>query len=242
IIPNFHPPLADKVRAGVKNSLKQILEKRVVQSLEPLFDNNRMDIELRKLIRETFPEFCSNSGPVESKPEDFVSGVSSSSVTKMDLMAETGLDFAGGGLNSENDVNNSNHFSGGGGGGVSGDDDAMFSDEEEEQQQPLPTSNKGPPPVPKVPPAFKGPPKKSDKVVSPVIKDETPVIKHVIEKEIKEDLTGVVPEVLDVKLLVKNEVNNVDEKIDLHKHLEYLEPDMKTILLDYQEEKDTKRR
>ncbi|KAG7161495.1 Integrator complex subunit 3-like [Homarus americanus] len=200
IIPNFHPPLLDKVRSGVHNSLKQILEKRVVQSLDPLFDNRHMDAELRKLIRDTFPEFCSNSGPGDVKPEDFVAPVSSASVTRMDLIVETGLDFGTSPVNNDSDVNNSNHI---------GEDDAMFSDEEEEP----PTTKATPPPAP-----------------------------HKVKvEEISNTASTPVTEVVEVKTKV-NDVSSVEEKVDLSKHLDYLESDMKTILLDFQNEKDTKQR
>lgn len=205
IIPHFHPPLQDKVRAGVNNSLRQILEKRVVQSLEPLFDNRHMDSELRKLIRDTFPDFCVNSVSGDMKPEDFVAPVSSASVTRMDLMVETGLDFGGTTVNNEPDVNNSNHI---------GEDEAMFSDEEEEQQQQQPPTPKTAPPPPP----------------SKVKVEETPLI-----------TATPVTEVVEVKSKV-NDVSSVEEKLDLNKHLEYLENDMKNILLDLQNEKDTKQR
>ncbi|KAK8749550.1 hypothetical protein OTU49_015426 [Cherax quadricarinatus] len=200
IIPNFHPPLADKVRLGVHNSLRQILEKRVVQSLDPLFDNRHMDAELRKLIRDTFPEFCSNSVPGDVKPEDFVAPVSSASVTRMDLMVETGLDFGSSTVNSDNDVNNSNHI---------GEDDAAFSEDEEE------------------PPILNPPP--------------SPAPNKVKVEEISTGVSTPVTEVVEVKPKV-SDVNSVEEKVDLSKHLEYLESDMKTILLEYQNEKDTKQR
>lgn len=67
IIPNFYPPLADRVRQGIFTSLKQILEKRVLPTLSPLFDNPKLDKELRLMIREVFAEFCSS---VEVKSED----------------------------------------------------------------------------------------------------------------------------------------------------------------------------
>lgn len=69
MIPNFYQPLADKVKLGIFTSLRQILEKRVLQSLSPLFDNPKLDKELRIMIRETFSEFCS---PVEVKSEEAV--------------------------------------------------------------------------------------------------------------------------------------------------------------------------
>lgn len=58
IIPNFYPPLADKVRNGIFTSLRQILEKRVLATLYPLFDSPKLDRELRSKIRDTFKEFC----------------------------------------------------------------------------------------------------------------------------------------------------------------------------------------
>ncbi|KAK3097008.1 hypothetical protein FSP39_005554 [Pinctada imbricata] len=59
IMPNFCLPLQAQVRNGIFTSLKIILEKRVLQSLSPLFDNVKLDTELRNLIRENFSEFCS---------------------------------------------------------------------------------------------------------------------------------------------------------------------------------------
>lgn len=60
IIPNFYPPYADKVRQGIFNSLQQIIEKRVLPNLHPLFDSPKLDRELRATVRETFKEFCTN--------------------------------------------------------------------------------------------------------------------------------------------------------------------------------------
>jgi hypothetical protein len=51
------------VRSGVFCSLSQILEKRVLPSLLPLFDNPKLDRELRSMIKETFAEFC--DAPIE---------------------------------------------------------------------------------------------------------------------------------------------------------------------------------
>jgi integrator complex subunit 3 len=58
IIPNFYPLLADKVRAGIFSSLRQILEKRVLPTLFPLFEHPKLDRELRTMVREAFKEFC----------------------------------------------------------------------------------------------------------------------------------------------------------------------------------------
>lgn len=54
----FSPKLSEHIRAGIKKSLQQILEKRVIQSVSPLFDCPKLDHTLKALIRETFPEFC----------------------------------------------------------------------------------------------------------------------------------------------------------------------------------------
>lgn len=69
IIPNFYPPLTDKVRNGIFSSLRQILEKRVLPSLYPLFDSPKLDRELRSKIRETFKEFCL---PPNTEPGNFI--------------------------------------------------------------------------------------------------------------------------------------------------------------------------
>ncbi|XP_068622416.1 integrator complex subunit 3 homolog [Battus philenor] len=61
IIPNFYPPYSDKVRQGIFNSLQQIIEKRVLPNLQPLFDSPKLDRELRTTVRETFKEFCNNT-------------------------------------------------------------------------------------------------------------------------------------------------------------------------------------
>uniref|UniRef100_A0A8C3IKJ1 Integrator complex subunit 3 n=1 Tax=Chrysemys picta bellii TaxID=8478 RepID=A0A8C3IKJ1_CHRPI len=68
IIPNFYPPLEVHVRQGVFNSLTHIVEKRVLAPLAPLFDNPKLDKELRAMLREKFPEFCSSpSPPIEGR-------------------------------------------------------------------------------------------------------------------------------------------------------------------------------
>ncbi|RWS03044.1 integrator complex subunit 3-like protein [Dinothrombium tinctorium] len=53
IMTNFHPPLNAQIKQGINTSFHQILEKRV---LPP-----KLDRELRLLLRESFPEFCSQS-------------------------------------------------------------------------------------------------------------------------------------------------------------------------------------
>lgn len=58
IIPNFYPAQSERIRNGVFVSLRQILDKRVLPSLVPLFTNPRIDGELRAMIQNTFREFC----------------------------------------------------------------------------------------------------------------------------------------------------------------------------------------
>ena len=54
IITNFYPRESEKVRHGIYASLNTIVEKRVLPSLLPLFDNPRLDNELQKMLRERF--------------------------------------------------------------------------------------------------------------------------------------------------------------------------------------------
>jgi integrator complex subunit 3 len=39
------------VRAGIYSSLRQIVDKKVLPSLSPLFDNQRLDRELRAMLK-----------------------------------------------------------------------------------------------------------------------------------------------------------------------------------------------
>ncbi|XP_066151238.1 integrator complex subunit 3 homolog [Euwallacea fornicatus] len=72
IVTNFYPPLTEKVRGGIFSSLRQILDKRVLPSLVPLFDNSKLDRELRNMVKETFKEFCTEPSNVSSTSrEDF---------------------------------------------------------------------------------------------------------------------------------------------------------------------------
>ncbi|KAH1013185.1 hypothetical protein HUJ05_012207 [Dendroctonus ponderosae] len=66
IINHFYPPLSDKVRTGIFSSLRQILDKRVLPSLVPLFDNSKLDRDLRNMVKETFREFCTEPSNLHS--------------------------------------------------------------------------------------------------------------------------------------------------------------------------------
>lgn len=62
ILHNFSPTLTSYVRQGINSAFQQILEKRVLPSLEPLF-NGKLDTDLKKLIRFTFPELTGSVPP-----------------------------------------------------------------------------------------------------------------------------------------------------------------------------------
>ncbi|KRG03806.1 integrator complex subunit 3 homolog isoform X1 [Drosophila mojavensis] len=66
ITKNFYIKNEDKIRLGVYNSLKLILDKQVIPNLHPLFESPKLDRELRNLIRENFREFVS---PVSNMPQ-----------------------------------------------------------------------------------------------------------------------------------------------------------------------------
>ncbi|XP_069697263.1 integrator complex subunit 3 isoform X2 [Periplaneta americana] len=119
IIPNFYPLLADKVRAGIFSSLRQILEKRVLPTLFPLFDNPKLDRELRTMVREAFKEFC--LPPAAEGKEDFNSGVH---INIKEEATEQMLD------GQENHAPSNNHL---------GDSEPAFSDDEEEASAPAAT-------------------------------------------------------------------------------------------------------
>lgn len=57
IIKNFYPKGEEKIRMGVHNSLKTILDKQVIPNLAPLFESPKLDRDLRQMIRENFKEF-----------------------------------------------------------------------------------------------------------------------------------------------------------------------------------------
>ncbi|XP_046624168.1 integrator complex subunit 3 isoform X1 [Neodiprion virginianus] len=116
IIPNFYPALTEKVRSGIFSSLRQILEKRVLPSLYPLFDSPKLDRELRTKIRETFKEFClpPNTDPGNKLPIPMYSG----KMEELNKDLGPGLMLEGPGNTLDN-----NHV---------GQDEPAFSDEEEE--------------------------------------------------------------------------------------------------------------
>ncbi|KAH0534446.1 integrator complex subunit 3 isoform X2 [Cotesia glomerata] len=118
IIPNFYPALTDKVRNGIFSSLRQILEKRVLPSLYQLFDNSKLDRELRIKIRENFKEFCLQSNADSGKIEEINKDMGPGLMLDNNLMPGTVI--ASTTLNS-----NENNYHG-------QDPEPAFSDDEEE--------------------------------------------------------------------------------------------------------------
>nr|CAD7440037.1 unnamed protein product [Timema bartmani] len=118
IIPNFYPALSDKVRAGIFSSLQQILEKRVLPSLGPLFDSKNLDRDLRVMVREVFKEFC--VPPSEGvKMEEFPS------IPTPPNMKDEPVGLGGPHINHASSPIN-NH--------VGGESEPMFSDDDEDRR------------------------------------------------------------------------------------------------------------
>jgi integrator complex subunit 3 len=57
IMKNFYPKGEERIRGGVHNSLRVILEKQVIPNLQPLFESPKLDKDLRTAIRDNFREF-----------------------------------------------------------------------------------------------------------------------------------------------------------------------------------------
>ena len=79
IIHNFYPGEQEKVKAGINSSLKTIVDKRVLPSLGPLFDNQRLDKELRAMLKERFGVFLTKDEDLDPSPiidrEDTFGGI-----------------------------------------------------------------------------------------------------------------------------------------------------------------------
>ncbi|KAI8777522.1 integrator complex subunit 3-like isoform X1 [Biomphalaria glabrata] len=67
IMNNFSPGHTSQIKNSIYTALRTILEKRVLPSLSPLFDNPKLDKDLRNLLRENFVEFCSHEGSTSCK-------------------------------------------------------------------------------------------------------------------------------------------------------------------------------
>lgn len=60
IMKHFYPKYEDRVRAGIYNSLRIILDKQVIPNLFPLLESTKLDRELKSMLRENFREFFSS--------------------------------------------------------------------------------------------------------------------------------------------------------------------------------------
>ncbi|XP_065092051.1 integrator complex subunit 3 homolog isoform X2 [Ochlerotatus camptorhynchus] len=60
IMKHFYPKGEDRVRAGIYNSLRIILDKQVIPNLFPLLESTKLDRELKSMLRENFREFFSS--------------------------------------------------------------------------------------------------------------------------------------------------------------------------------------
>ncbi|UXI16359.1 hypothetical protein NH340_JMT02302 [Sarcoptes scabiei] len=59
-IPNeFYPPLVNQIKMGFSNSIRFLLEKRVVPNLSFMFDPNKIDQNVKQLLIKYYPEFQS---------------------------------------------------------------------------------------------------------------------------------------------------------------------------------------
>lgn len=118
IMKNFYPKGEDRIRAGVYNSLKVILDKQVIPTIAPLFESPKLDRDLRAMIRENFREFIPPTTP--------------SATFMMENQNHFGLESTKvAGINS---CGNSNSLEGKSE-DASEKDDAKFSDEEMEEKK-----------------------------------------------------------------------------------------------------------
>ncbi|XP_052276619.1 integrator complex subunit 3-like isoform X2 [Dreissena polymorpha] len=85
IMNNFCSTHTEQVRSGIHKSLKTILEKRVLPSLQPLFENPKLDKELRALVQLNFTEFISTDAPLKAEDEDGMN----KEMTGLDMDEET---------------------------------------------------------------------------------------------------------------------------------------------------------
>ncbi|XP_058454591.1 integrator complex subunit 3 homolog isoform X2 [Malaya genurostris] len=59
IMNHFYPKAEEKIRNGVYNSLRMILDKQVIPNLFPLMESAKLDKELKLMLRENFKDFFS---------------------------------------------------------------------------------------------------------------------------------------------------------------------------------------
>lgn len=120
IMKNFFPKCEDKIRTGVYNSLRKILEKQVIPSLHILFESPKLDRELKTMIRENFREFCTGTNFIDTinntMPMDVTNQYHIVDDTRLLMQPQMHITT----VPNENmhDNNSSSGVVGGGGGGV----------------------------------------------------------------------------------------------------------------------------
>ena len=72
ILHNFYPSEQEKVKNGIYSSLRQIVDKRVLPALRPLFTNQRLDHELRALLKEKFGVLFSKEEEEKNEPSPVI--------------------------------------------------------------------------------------------------------------------------------------------------------------------------
>ena len=73
ILNNFYPAEQEKVKNGIYSSLRQIVDKRVLHTgLRPLFTNQRLDEELRALLKEKFGVLFSKEEEGKAEPSPVI--------------------------------------------------------------------------------------------------------------------------------------------------------------------------
>lgn len=96
---SFCPSQPQIAEVGIKSALKDILNKGVLLSLDPIFESPRLDEDLRSLVKSTFPEFFQplptpqNATPPSANPS---SSSSSSSMEVLEIAAGGGQEVGGG--------------------------------------------------------------------------------------------------------------------------------------------------
>lgn len=126
IMKNFYPKGEDRIRAGVYNSLRKILEKQVIPSIGPLFESPKLDATLKLMIRENFREFCVSTTP--DVPYNFVPVEEPKPVTFSPVVASLGALGGAVGTTVPGILNNLT---------VENEGEAKFSDDEEDVKKPI---------------------------------------------------------------------------------------------------------
>lgn len=68
IMKNFFPKYEDKIKMGIHNSFRKILEKQVVPNLGPLFEFPKLDKDLKAQLQICFSEFYTGM-PISPSPQ-----------------------------------------------------------------------------------------------------------------------------------------------------------------------------